>query len=486
MPDLADGESVEMKGSAAKPYVLKNTGGVYSCSCPAWRNQSLPIEQRTCKHLKKLRGAEVEAQRVGTPPPRAVASATGTSKKSSGEKNPPPLLLAHKWDNQTDITGWWMSEKLDGVRAYWDGTQFVSRLGNRYIAPDWFVTGLPETPLDGELWAGRKQFQKTVSIVRRADAGQGWHDISFLIFDAPGHDGSFEERMAHVRQYLAEHECPHAQVVEHEQCTDIEHLERELARVEALGGEGLMLRQPGSRYQVGRSTTLLKVKTFHDAEAKVIGHTPGTGRHKGRLGALRVVTPGGIEFSVGTGFSDAEREDPPAIGAIITYRYQELSNANVPRFPTYVGVRHDFAWPDAEGGASAGASAGTSAGARKATGTAGKGGRKPAKKPRASKPANKASKPATASGSAPLPTVRAADDSSVVRYLELSDGMRPSWVLYSMLGFGKTTSPKSSKSDCSLVAMVRIFASTASSPPPGAWTGVELCRSACFFMKTVM
>ena len=56
MPDLADGESVEMQGSGAKPYELKNTGGVYSCSCPAWRNQSVAIEKRTCKHLKKLRG----------------------------------------------------------------------------------------------------------------------------------------------------------------------------------------------------------------------------------------------------------------------------------------------------------------------------------------------------------------------------------------------------------------------------------------------
>ena len=65
MPDLADGESVEMKGSGAKPYVLKNTGGVYSCTCPAWRNQSTAIERRTCKHLRKLRGDEAETARLG-------------------------------------------------------------------------------------------------------------------------------------------------------------------------------------------------------------------------------------------------------------------------------------------------------------------------------------------------------------------------------------------------------------------------------------
>jgi len=112
-----------------------------------------------------------------------------------------------------------------------------------------------------------------------------------------------------------------------------------------LGGEGLMMRRPRSHYEVGRSHSLLKVKSFHDAEARVIGHQPGTGKHKGRLGALLVEMPNGTQFAVGTGLSDAERNRPPAIGSIITYRYQELSDGGVPRFPSYVGVRHDFAWP---------------------------------------------------------------------------------------------------------------------------------------------
>jgi DNA ligase-1 len=124
-------------------------------------------------------------------------------------------------------------------------------------------------------------------------------------------------------------------------CTGLEHLRSELARVEALGGEGLMLREPQSKYEAGRSTTLLKIKTFHDAEAVVIGHEAGAGRHKGRLGALVVKLPNGTQFSVGTGFSDKERTVPPAVGATITFRYQELSEAGVPRFPSYVGLRTD-------------------------------------------------------------------------------------------------------------------------------------------------
>ena len=65
MPDLQDGESVEIQGSGSRPYVLKNLGGVYSCSCPAWRNQWLPIERRTCKHLRNLRGDAAEEARLG-------------------------------------------------------------------------------------------------------------------------------------------------------------------------------------------------------------------------------------------------------------------------------------------------------------------------------------------------------------------------------------------------------------------------------------
>ncbi|HEV3116274.1 MAG TPA: DNA ligase, partial [Gemmataceae bacterium] len=139
MPDLLDGETIEMQGSGSRPYVLKNVGGVYSCTCPAWRNQSVAIERRTCKHLRKLRGDAAEEARIGTAVP-AVPKATSTV-------NAPPLLLAESWDGSTDPAGWWLSEKLDGVRAYWDGKQFLSRLGNLYHAPDWFTAGLPEVPL---------------------------------------------------------------------------------------------------------------------------------------------------------------------------------------------------------------------------------------------------------------------------------------------------------------------------------------------------
>jgi DNA ligase-1 len=339
MADLADGESIEVKGSAAQPYVLKNVGGVYSCTCPAWRNQGAGLESRTCKHLRGLRGDAAETERVG-----AAGSAPRPRRAAAEGEEPgagPPLLLAHPWDGQADLSGWWMSEKLDGVRAYWDGKAFVSRLGNLYHAPDWFVAGLPPVPLDGELWGGRKRFQRTISIVRRQDRSEHWKEISYLVFDAPGHPASFEERLEFCRRELALRQPPHARVHDHQVCRDPGHLREELRRVEELGGEGLMLRSPGSRYEVGRSATLLKVKSFLDAEARVIEQVPGKGRHAGRLGALVVELADGTRFSVGTGFSDEERRQPPPPGSLITFRYQELSEAGVPRFPSYVGLRDD-------------------------------------------------------------------------------------------------------------------------------------------------
>jgi DNA ligase-1 len=346
MPDLQDGETIEMQGSGAKPYILKNTGGVYSCSCPAWRNQSIAIEQRTCKHLRKLRGDAAEEARTGGVLPQRPAKTSGEGE--SGENSGPPLLLAESWDNAADLSDWWMSEKLDGVRAYWDGKQFLSRQGNIYHAPDWFVEGLPSVPLDGELWIDRKKFQRTVSIVRRQDKNDLWSEVRFVVFDAPAASGGFEDRLAFLGESLAKGAAKFVRQHPHERCKSLEALRAELTRIESLGGEGLMLRQPGSKYVAGRSATLLKVKTFHDAEAVVVGHQAGAGRHIGRMGALLVRLPDGTDFAIGTGFSDRERENPPVIGATVTFRYQELSNAGVPRFPSWVGVRHDVAVKDAK------------------------------------------------------------------------------------------------------------------------------------------
>jgi len=331
MPDLKDGETVYVQGSARLPYQIKNVGGVYSCSCMAWRNQSLPIEQRTCKHIRSYRSEAAEAARLGQ-----VIAATPVTQKVPTTKVP-ALLLAESWGQDVDPTGWLISEKLDGARAWWDGTRFVSRGGNQFHAPAWFTKGFPNVPLDGELWLSRKAFQRTMSIIRRQDEPATWRQIKFVVFDAPRVNDPFERRLEFIADVLSG-KSEFVTPLPHYRCTGHEHLHRELANVIQLGGEGIMLRQPGSRYESGRSNTLLKVKQFLDAEATVIDHQPGKGRHKGRLGALLVQLTDGTQFAVGTGFSDAQRECPPAIGSVITFRYQELSDGGVPRFPSFVRI----------------------------------------------------------------------------------------------------------------------------------------------------
>lgn len=334
MPELLDGQTADVWGSGSKPYQLKNVGGVYSCSCPAWRNQSLPIDQRTCKHLRQYRGEALEMARLGSlidtalSPKAAIHSA-------------PPLLLAETWNPEIDPTGWWLSEKLDGVRAFWDGKRFLSRNGNVYHAPPWFTQDLPETPLDGELWIGRQQFQRTVSIVRRGNASEFWREVRFVVFDAPTLAAPFEQRLEAVTTLLITYQTPFALSLAQAACRGAEHLTQELERIEGIGGEGLMLRQPASLYEPRRSSTLLKVKRFQDCEAAVIGYEPGKGRHKGRLGALLVQLPNGTGFACGTGLSDAQRERPPALGATVTVKFVELTNGGVPRFPVFAGVRND-------------------------------------------------------------------------------------------------------------------------------------------------
>ncbi len=248
-------------------------------------------------------------------------------------------LLAKAWDPTMDPTGWWMSEKLDGVRAIWTGKKLLTRTGKDIAAPKWFTEALPVECLDGELFGGRKNFQDLVSAVRKGVPNDAaWSNVTFRIFDLPENPGVFEARQMCLREML--YRLPAwADKLPQTLCLSVQHLRDTLTYVEELGGEGVMLRQPGSLYVPKRSGTLLKVKTFHDAEATVIAHMPGKGRHVGRLGALSCTWLGGAPFEVGTGFSDIERDSPPPVGASITFRYQELTRDKVPRFPVYVATR---------------------------------------------------------------------------------------------------------------------------------------------------
>ena len=249
------------------------------------------------------------------------------------------VMLARSWAPRLDIRGWWMSEKLDGVRGYWTGSRLMFRSGNAIAVPRWFTQNFPPTALDGELWIGRQKFSELTSIVRRKTPDMRWKTVRYMIFDAPQADGGFENRLDFARRWFRQHPNPQVSIIEHEICKDEAHLQNKLAEIEALGGEGLILRKPQSPYTVGRSYDLLKVKTFQDAEAMVIQHLPGSGKHTGRLGALLVELPNGVQFAIGTGFSDAERDNPPPIGSTITFKHQGFTKTGIPRFASFLRIR---------------------------------------------------------------------------------------------------------------------------------------------------
>ncbi|XP_072042651.1 DNA ligase-like [Amphiura filiformis] len=258
------------------------------------------------------------------------------------------VMLAQKHTDSTNPKNWWISEKLDGVRAFWDGKHFYSRLGNRFFPPAWFTEAFPsDYELDGELFVGRGQFRSTVSIVKTKSNidDAKWKTVKFHIFDAPNISGTFEHRINTIAQYFKENESSTAVVLSHTKCRNKEHVETELKRVENLGGEGLMIRKPGSSYEECRSYNLLKIKTFYDAEARIIGYKQGQGRNSHRVGAFHCIMECGKKFHVGSGLSDKDRNKPPKKGTIITYRFQELTNSGMPRFPSYVGIRIDMTEP---------------------------------------------------------------------------------------------------------------------------------------------
>ena len=253
----------------------------------------------------------------------------------------PQLLLAEKYRQDIDLDAYWVSEKLDGVRAFWNGRRLLSRGGNTFAAPAWFTADFPQLPLDGELWVGRGQFEETASIVSRHTPHDGWRQVSYMVFDLPEDPGTFDERLQNLRAAVAASPNQFLAVIPQYKLTDHKVLMERLDTVAAAGGEGLMLHRGDSRYRSGRSTDLLKLKKFDDAEGIVIAHNPGRGRLEGLMGSVTVQTGQGIIVKVGSGFSDEERRNPPPIGATITFRHQGFTTSGKPRFPVFWRIRDD-------------------------------------------------------------------------------------------------------------------------------------------------
>lgn len=252
----------------------------------------------------------------------------------------PPLLLAQEAPLSIDPAGWLVSEKYDGVRAYWDGRALRFRSGLPITAPDWFTQRLPPMPLDGELWLERGRFEALSGIVRRSvpdDAA--WRSLRYMLFELPGGEGGFAQRATRLQQLARTAGWPQLVAVQQSRLPSTQALQQRLDEVLAAGGEGLMLHRADAPYHSGRSPALLKLKPLQDAEGVVIGHVAGRGRHVGRLGALRLRTDQGVDFLLGTGMSDAERATPPALGSQVSFRHRGFTADGVPRFASFLRLR---------------------------------------------------------------------------------------------------------------------------------------------------
>jgi DNA ligase-1 len=262
----------------------------------------------------------------------------------SAQSPPPPLMLAktanlYSLDNKPNA--YIVSEKFDGVRAIWTGKKFISRQGNLINAPDWFTAPLPTTVLEGELWLRRNAFSELNSIVSKHEPiDSEWQQVQFMVFDLPSSRLPFNERVMTIERIASELNTHHIKAIEHHQFDDFKSLEVYFKQVIENGGEGVMLNLANANYTQGRQSALLKLKPYYDAEATVIDHIEGKGKFEDMLGALLVKNAQGQKFKVGTGFSEAERQNPPKRGDVITYKYFGYTRTGLPRFASFLRINN--------------------------------------------------------------------------------------------------------------------------------------------------
>jgi DNA ligase 1 len=246
-------------------------------------------------------------------------------------------LLAQDYKPGIDPSLYLVSEKLDGVRALWDGKTLKFRSGQTISAPAWFTAKLPATSLDGELWLARGKFDELSGMVRKLQAVDAeWQRVQYMVFELPAGDGAFAQRSEKLRALVMQTQWPQLQWIEQFKVANENALQAKLKQITAQGGEGLMLHKADAPVTQGRSSVLLKLKPVSDAEGIVTAHIPGKGKYAGMLGALQIKTEDGQSVKIGTGFTDEQRKNPPAIGSSITYSYRDKTPNGKPRFASFI------------------------------------------------------------------------------------------------------------------------------------------------------
>lgn len=239
------------------------------------------------------------------------------------------------YDDDT-IAGWLMSEKLDGIRGYWDGKKLYSKNGNELYPPKWFIQNFPPFELDGELWSKRDDFEFIQSVVLDNTPSDAWKKISYNIFEVPNASGDFLSRLQKAKQWFQKHPHTHVNIIEQIKCQDKEHLQNYLDEIVAIDGEGVIIKNPNQEYHTGISPHILKVKEVYDMEGIIIGHNL---RDDGTLKSLIVKLQSGVVFNLGGGFSDKQRENYPKLDEVITFKYYGFTKYGKPKFASFLRVR---------------------------------------------------------------------------------------------------------------------------------------------------
>lgn len=251
------------------------------------------------------------------------------------------LQKARSYTGTEDIKGWVMSEKLDGIRGYWNGSRLLTRKGLPLHPPPWFIKNFPAFELDGELWSKQGDFEFIQSVVLDAEPGPGWEKIKYHIFEVPNQNGTFFHRLARAKEWFKSHPTPHVRVIRQTLIQDKSDLDRFFLEVQSRGGEGVIVKDPNMPYHTGRSAHVLKVKKARDMEGLIIGINKGKGKYKNAMGSLTLKLENGIIFKLGTGFTDRVRNNPPAVGTTVTFKYHGFSKNRVPKFASFLRVRAD-------------------------------------------------------------------------------------------------------------------------------------------------
>ncbi len=251
--------------------------------------------------------------------------------------NSQELQKAKNYDNSKhDISNWYMSEKLDGIRAYWNTKELLSKNGNKIYAPDWFIKNLPPFELDGELWTKREDFENIQNIVLDTKPSSNWEQITYNIFEVPNEKGNFDKRLEKIKSWLEKNPNKYIKIIPQKLCKNESDLNNYLKELLEKKAEGIMLKNPNLEYFNGRNENLLKVKTFYDDEALVIGHNFNK---DGKLKSLILKQNNGIIFNLGGGFSDTQRVNPPKINDVVTFKYYGFTKNGKPKFASFLRIR---------------------------------------------------------------------------------------------------------------------------------------------------